>query len=93
MECVILRAWMEVRWSTVRSVLFLGLLRDELSELRQDLVLALRSLFVVELGQSPFLVCTVNLVLFPKTNSLHSTMSAHAKEPKQTFLSYQRKNL
>jgi len=50
---------------TVSSSIFLfRLLRDQLTKLRQDLVLAFRAFLVVELGESSFLVGAVDLVLF-----------------------------
>ena len=49
---------------------------NEFAELCEDLVLSFRPLFVVELGESAFLVSAVYLVLLAKTDGLHTTMSA-----------------
>ena len=48
---------------------------NEFAELCEDLVLSFRSLLVVELGESAFLVSAVDLVLLAKTHGLHTTMS------------------
>jgi len=59
-----------------RSVFVLRLLGDELAELREDLVLALCALLVIELGQRSFLVGAVDLVLFTQTHGFHASVSA-----------------
>jgi len=58
------------------SVFLFNLFMYEFAELCQDLILSLRSLFVVELGESSFLISTVDLVLLPQANRLHPAMSA-----------------
>ena len=58
------------------SVLFFRLLCDELTELREDLVLALRAFLVVEFSERTFLIGAVDLVLLTQTHRFHTPMSA-----------------